>query len=146
VFWEVKSHDREIHEKAADFNGYCLRVIPLKESGGGSALDRENSFTVPVSAKDTAWYLGFPPAEGRYQVELCALRGAAEIPLTISWPFKMPRLLDAPKLKRSAVPADTNDLYQNPLVRLSGIHDFSIIRSADRRSRAIGSPEQMSGA
>jgi hypothetical protein len=151
VFWEVKGHDRERHEKAPDFAGYCLRVIPLTisagaasgghrraSSGKAAALDRDNSFTVPVGVNDTAWYLGFPPAEGRYIVELCALREETETALTVSRPFKMPRLLEPPArcLPDENLPEDIQEVYQNPLACLSGARDFAVIRSADRRSRS----------
>jgi hypothetical protein len=131
VFWEIKGHDREAYEKAADFGGYCLRVVPLQkaaaiaDTGGG-----ENPFTVGVGVNDSAWYLGFPPAGGRYRVELCAARGESLAPLTASRPFELPRLIEPPK-------AD-GEPYQNPLSCLSGIRDFSVIQSLDRRSRAKG--------
>ena len=31
VFWEIKAHDRSHYESSAGFDGYCLRVIPLRE-------------------------------------------------------------------------------------------------------------------
>ncbi|GHV95397.1 hypothetical protein AGMMS50293_17170 [Spirochaetia bacterium] len=132
VFWEIKGHDRELYEKAPDFEGYCLRVIPLE----GEA-ERADSFTVTVGVDDTAWYLGFPPAEGRYQVEFCALRGETETALTVSRPFKLPSLIEPPG-RKAGVPKDIQDMYHNPLVCLSGVQDFSVIRSADRQSRAKG--------
>jgi hypothetical protein len=117
VFWEIKNHDREAHEKAPDFGGYCLRVRNLADTD-------ENTFTVSVGLNDTAWYLGFPPAWGRYQVELCACRDAGDMVLTVSRPFTLPKLLDPPK-------AETRD----SLARLSGSKEFAVIRSADRLSR-----------
>jgi hypothetical protein len=139
VFWEIKGHDREIHEKAPDFGGYCLRVIPLAETGSGriSRAERENSFTVPVGAEDTAWYLGFPPAEGKYQVELCVLREDEELIISVSRPFKLPRLLEPPS-RKAPVPGDIQEVYHNPLACLSGAKDFPVIRSADRLSRVKG--------
>jgi hypothetical protein len=138
VFWEIKGHDREIHEKAPDFGGYCLRVIPLSETGAGlgraSRADRENSFTVPVGAEDTAWYLGFPPAEGQYQVELCVVRGDEEHIISVSRSFKLPRLLEPPS-RKAPVPGDIQEVYRNPLACLSGAKDFPVIRSADRLFR-----------
>ena len=29
LFWEVKGSDKEVFEKEADFEGYCLRVNPI---------------------------------------------------------------------------------------------------------------------
>ncbi|MDR1575382.1 MAG: DUF4912 domain-containing protein [Treponema sp.] len=138
VFWEVKGHDRELYEKAPDFGGYRLKVLPLSEDapspGRRSGTDWENSFTVPVGADDNAWYLGFPPAEGRYMVELCVLQGEKEMPLIFSRPFKMPRLLEMPS-RKSGLPGDIQDIYNNPLACLSGARDFAIIRNADRLAR-----------
>ena len=53
VYWEIKGHDREIHENAGDFNGYCLRVIPLNE-GESIPASKENSFTVSIGKEDSA--------------------------------------------------------------------------------------------
>jgi hypothetical protein len=162
VFWEVKGHDREIHEKAPNFEGYCLRVVPLRADGGswGRAFrpDRENSFTVPVGVNDAAWYLGFPSTEHQsdgaagkdapsadrwYQVALSARRGDEEILVTVSRPFKLPLL--APGRKNGAV-KDTQGLYQNPLIRLSGACDFSVTRSEEHRSRVKGNSNSGFGA
>ncbi|MDR0584614.1 MAG: DUF4912 domain-containing protein [Treponema sp.] len=141
VFWEVKEHDKELHEKTPDFGGYRLKVIPLTADDGrasrpkrASMTDRENFFTVPVGVDDAAWYLGFPPAEGRYMVELCALQGEKEIALIFSRPFKMPRLLE-PSSRKVGLPEDLQDIYRNPLACLSGARDFALIRNADRQSR-----------
>jgi hypothetical protein len=140
VFWEIKGYEKELHEKAPDFEGYCLRVIPLTADkpsplGRTYVMDRENSFTVPVGVNDTSWYLGFPPAEGRYMVELCVRRGEEEIVLIFSRPFKMPRLFESP-FRKTDLPRDTWNIYHNPLICLSGSRDFAVIRSADRQSRA----------
>jgi hypothetical protein len=129
VFWEIKGHDREIHEKAPDFEGYCLRVIPLENREGG-----DNSFTVTVGAEDSAWYLGFPPAEGSYQVELCAIRKGEKTPITSSRPFRLPMLIEEPGHK-AGLPKEIEAVYRNPLARLSGAENFSVIRSADRKSK-----------
>jgi hypothetical protein len=146
VFWEIKGHDKEIHEKAGDFGGYCLRVIPIN---GKTAAD-EDSFTVPVGLNDTAWYLGFPPMEGSYQVGLCAIHGDGKEVLTVSRPFKLPSLLESPARGIPSRPApgnspgagagtrDMQQVYRNPLACLSGAKDFLVIRSADRVSRVKG--------
>jgi hypothetical protein len=134
VFWEVKGHDKEIHEGAPDFGGYCLRVIPL---GGNQGQSREKPFTVFVGMNDRAWYLSFPPAEGRYQVELCVLRGDEEIVLAVSRPFMLPRLLSRPDVK-AGDDFLVAGVYRNPLARLSGAGDFPVIRNVDRLSRAMG--------
>jgi len=129
VFWEIKSHDRELHENAEDFNGYCLRVIPLNEGENIQKL-KENSFTVSIDKDDSARYLGFaehsPQAEGRYVIKLCVIRGESEIQIAVSQPFNMPRLIDSGNF----IKTDTN-----PFMRLSGAHEFSTINSTDRESR-----------
>jgi hypothetical protein len=121
VFWEIKGHDREIFEKSPDFDGYCLRVRPMGDEAG--------SFTIPVGADDAAWYLGFPPAEGRYRVELCVIWAQGETVLAVSRPFTLPKLLSPPNQ------GGTEEEYRNPLSLLSGAGDFHVIRSMDRRSR-----------
>jgi hypothetical protein len=138
VFWEVKGHDKEMHEEAPDFGGYCLRVIPLE---GKQGKKREKPFTVFVGTDDRAWYLGFPPAAGRYQVELCVLRGGAEIVLAVSRPFTLPRLLSRPDARTGDDSLALAGVYRNPLARLSGAGDFPVLRNVDRLSRAIGSAE-----
>jgi hypothetical protein len=129
VYWEIKGHDREIHENAGNFKGYCLRVIPLNE-GESIPKSKENSFTVSIGAEDSARYLGFaehsPQAAGRYIIKLGAIRGDAEWQIAVSQPFNLPRLIE-------------NDgicaLDKNPLVRLSGATDFVTTKSVDRQFR-----------
>ena len=132
VYWEVKVHDKEIHENAKDFKGYCLRVIPLNEGETipVSPISMENSFNVLIDASDSARYLGFAEqslqAAGRYIIKLGVIRGEQEIQLAVSQPFNLPRLIE-------------NDgicsLDQNPLIRLSGVQDFMTTKSTDRQSR-----------
>jgi hypothetical protein len=132
AFWEIKGHDREAHENANDFNGYCLRVIPLNE-GENIPRSRENSFTVAIGADDSARYLGFTEqpqqACGRYIVLLCAVRGETEVQLAASAPFDLPRLI-----KHETI----SGMDQDILVHLSGIQDISTIKSTDRQSRVKG--------
>ena len=129
VFWEVREHDREIHEKAPDFEGYCLRVVPVS---GERTEVKEDSFTVLVNGNDTARYLGFQQEveaspNRRYIVKLCAIQGALETPLAVSRLFTLPGLNQ-----------DNHDLHQNPCIRLSGAPDFSLIKTADRADRRSG--------
>jgi len=142
VFWEIKGHDREVHENAHDFNGYCLRVIPLNEGDTESAR-KENSFTVPIDVDDSARYLGFAEhssqASGHYIVKLIVTRGEPqprsksegstldqELLIASSPPFYLPRLIEDECLK---------DMSANPLVRLSGVQDLLITKSTDRKPR-----------
>jgi len=129
AFWEIKGHDREIHENAQDFNGYCLRVIPLDE-GETETARKENSFTVPVNKDDSARYLGFADHSsqdsGRYIVKLGVIRGDQELQIASSAPFYLPRLIEDECLR---------EMSANPLVRLSGVQDLLITKSTDRPPR-----------
>jgi hypothetical protein len=128
TFWEVKNHDKELYEKAADFEGYHLKVSPLAMPG---VPEQDNSFTVPVGISDTAWYLGFPPSGGRFKVELCVSLKNEAIVLATSHPFKLPKLFDAPNLGE----AESPPVYENPLLQLSGMEDFPVLRNGDRPPR-----------
>ncbi|HCC36132.1 MAG TPA: DUF4912 domain-containing protein [Treponema sp.] len=131
VLWELKSHDREVYEKAHDFDGYCLRMTPALSKGNSSG----ETFTVMVGVNDTAWYLGFPLAENWYKVELCVRRRGGELlPLIVSRPFRLPRLLE-PLNHDAKLPGDFRNICDNPLAVLSGANDFPVIRNADRHIR-----------
>jgi len=140
VFWEVKGHDREIHENAHDFNGYYLRVVPL-DKDGKEYQSKDFSFTVPVNPEDCARYLGFAgypfndeslnketPVQksGYYIIKLGVIRGDSELPITSSTPFFMPHLSDNENI---------TEMNRNTLIRLSGIQDLSITKNIDRQSR-----------
>ncbi|MCL2765822.1 MAG: DUF4912 domain-containing protein [Treponema sp.] len=138
AFWEIKGHDREIHENAADFKSYFLKIIPLDETSEtvkpeDGQKPGDNSFTVFVSADDSARYLGFAaPSHSEkcapvcYIIKLGVIRGNSELNLAASAPFYMPRLYENDTV---------NEMSRNPLVRLSGMQDLSIIKSTDRQSR-----------
>jgi hypothetical protein len=129
VFWEVKGQDREIHENAPDFNGYCLRLIPLDEMEK-EPNTRENSFTLSVSADDCARYVGLAEHtrqnSNSYVIKLGVIRGNSEFQIASSLPFYLPRLSE-----------DDNiiNLSTNPLISLSGVQDLSITKNTDRQSR-----------
>ncbi|MCL2440733.1 MAG: DUF4912 domain-containing protein [Treponema sp.] len=131
VFWEVKGQERETHENAADFNGYCLKVIPLDENGA-EINSEDNSFTVSVSPNDSARYLGFAEHHSHiktcsgYIIKLAALRGSSEMQITSSAPFFLPRLSENDFIA---------EMSAKPLLRLSGIQDLQIIKNSDRQSR-----------
>jgi len=128
VFWEIKAHDRNFYERAADFKGYCLRVIPLKEDN--LQPDEAASFMVTVDSGDSARYLGFPPEDGRYfKVELCSLNREGCTALAESHPFRLPRLI---KMRPDE---DIQAVYRNPLAVLSGVDRFSLVHSEDRLLR-----------
>jgi hypothetical protein len=130
VFWEVKEQDKELYEKARDFEGYYLRASP---AGMGGLVIRDPSFTVPVGPDDTAWYLAFPPEHrepgavggGWYQVELCVSGEARQTVLAVSRPFKLPALLPSADMAAA----------RSPLAGLSAIDELPVIRSGDRLFR-----------
>jgi hypothetical protein len=132
TFWEIKAHDKELYEKTPDFAGYHLKVSPVSVSG---AARREDSFIIPVGSGDTAWYIGFPPEGGRFKVDICVLRGEEEVVLASSHPFTLPRLFNPPNRRDSEELTHREAFYSNPLIRLSGVEDFQVLRNTDRRSR-----------
>ena len=122
VFWEIKASDKEQFEDAPDFNGYHLKVSPLKEG---------DNFTVPVKPSDTARYLGLTPVEAgktswtndrQYKVELCVSLGGNETVLAASNPVRLPGL---PEYRDGA----------EMLITLSGYDDFRILRKNERLHR-----------
>jgi hypothetical protein len=153
TFWEINTHDKALYEGSSDFGGYCLKVSPVEGSG------QQGAFTVSVGIGDSAWYLGFPPSGGSFRVDLCVLRGMAAPVLAASRPFRLPRLLNAAgngyfsngeaaqvaaqvaaqqAAQEGSGPADTaadTGACPNPLILLSGLEDFHILRNMDRLSR-----------
>jgi hypothetical protein len=129
AFWEVNAHDKELHEKAPDFGGYCLRVESDPFLDDSQAQGAENSsFTVQVGIGDSAWYLGFSPSGGTFKVELCAIHREESVVLAVSQPFRLPNLLEPLGNRYSKA-------SHNPLLRLSGIDEFRIIHNTSRSSR-----------
>ena len=157
VFWEIKAYDKNHHEDADGFDGYCLRVIPLKEGvlkegvlkegplkEGSLQPDRSASFIVAIDADDNGRYLGFPPDEERcYMIELCMQNHENYTVLAESRPFTLPCLIK-PEVD-TPVTAASNEfmqtVYRNPLARLSGVDGFSLVHSEDRRLRPRDSVE-----
>jgi len=141
VFWEIKQHERDIHENADNFNGYCLRIIKL-DKNGNEIKSGENSFTVPVNAEDCGRYLGFAgqtlneeisdntAAEnnksGFFKIKLSVIRGDSELQIAVSAPFNMPRLSENENIAL---------LSRSVLLRLSGVQDLSVIRNTDRQPK-----------
>ncbi|GHV34356.1 DUF4912 domain-containing protein [Spirochaetia bacterium] len=130
AFWEINAHDKEIYEQSPDFNGYCLRVLPVQGPDG--------PFTVQVGTGDSAWYLGFPPEGGNFKVELCVIRRNVPMVLAVSKLFRLPTLPDSMESGEPAV--------SSPLLRLSGIDDFKILRNTMRSSRLPRRSGARSGA
>jgi len=129
TFWEVKAYDREIYEKSPNFEGYYLKISPLHiEKTEKQEKKEEDFFTISIGTKDSSWYISFPPQEGNFKIELCALLDNEERIITTSRPFTMPELHKPPK-KRST---KDDKIYNNPLAVLSGVNDFKIIRNDER--------------
>lgn len=124
VFWEVKEHDKEMNEKAADFNGYFLRIVPLNEDNTPSKV-KEDSFTISISTDDNSRYIGFASFAGhssletnRFLIKLGAICGEQEFQIALSQPFRMPRLISNEEILK---------MKQQPLARLSGVEDLPVI-------------------
>ena len=133
VFWEIKTHDREACENAPNFENFCLKVIPMDDPTiQDTGVD--DSFVVPVDSHNSGLYLNFPPAEGSYRVEFCAVHKGNLSPLIVSHPFRLPKLLESPNQKPLLSP-EFQILYDNPLACLSGVREFPVIRSTDRLIR-----------
>jgi len=120
-FWEVRKADRDLYEGAADFGGYRLRVTTL----GGANNPAEDSFYIAVEPDDSAWYLCVPALTGTFRVDLCVVKGKREAVLASSQPFRVPAC-------RPVQPAADDTVL--PILLLSGLDDFRIIRSVDRTS------------
>jgi hypothetical protein len=116
AFWEIKRQDRESIENSPDFDGYFLKVLPLDDPKG--------SWTVNIEPNDTAWYMSIPVPNSSFCVTLCALFGDKENVLAASREFAMPKLFEPQKERLYA--------EKNPLLHLSGVEYFSVIRDRER--------------
>jgi len=129
TFWEVKESAKDIFKRSMENEGYCLRVIPLREDG---SPDMAGSFIVAVDMNDCGRYLGFPPDNGRrFKVELCMQIEDHIKVIAESRPFTLPGLID-PKMSNESIRA----VYGNSLAQMSGIDSFSLVRSEDRLLRS----------
>ncbi|WP_461247812.1 DUF4912 domain-containing protein, partial [Treponema sp. R6D11] len=128
AFWEIKKHDRELYENEDDFDGYCLRVIPLDKNGKEKAPN-DNHFTVSVGAQDSGRYLGIVEHSSQnsdcYVIQLCVNRGDIMLQIAVSQPFTLPKPYDNDIIA---------DMEKNPLIHLSGARDLSIIKNMDHQS------------
>ena len=127
VFWEIKAQDKERYEINPGFEGYALKALENKKSNEGSLEsckdgDFTESFTVPIEKEDNSRYLGFP-SSGMYRIALWVQ--GLNITLVLSNPFILPKFLNSP---------GNSNYLASPLIQLSGVSDFSILRSSDRVS------------
>ncbi|MDR1596750.1 MAG: DUF4912 domain-containing protein [Treponema sp.] len=141
AFWEINAHDREIHERSPDFGGYYLRAVSSPR-----IVNQDSFFIVQVGTGDSAWYLGFPPSGGSFKVELCVMRKDELAVLAVSKPFRLPKLLEPLENRDSAGAENSLGIKgtrapvsgsppDNPLLRLSGVDDYKILRDPLRSSR-----------
>jgi hypothetical protein len=134
VFWEINSHDKDHYERSPDFDGYQLKVCPLRASEapvstpGEFPVSGEEGFTVPVGIADTAWYLNIPPGKGWYRVEVCVAQNQTLVSVVSSAPFRVPYFEDP-----FSVSDRKSRMYA--LISLSGLEDSRILYNADRISR-----------
>jgi hypothetical protein len=117
AFWEIKEQDKETCEGVPGFGGYFLRVVPVDGEDG-------EPFTITVGERDSAWYVGIPVSGCCYKVELCAQQTESAAILATSREFRPPKLLKLQDLRRLA--------DENPLLCLSGVEDFRVIRNVER--------------
>jgi hypothetical protein len=127
AFWGIKSHDKEAYEKAGDFGGYFLKVIPLANDKSGPPPE-DDPFIIPVGTGDSSWYIAFPPSGGRFKAGFCLTRGGGEVLLALSLPFRIPVFFNLPE-------GEYEKNLKNPLLCLSGLDDFPVLRNTDRLSR-----------
>ena len=119
VFWEIKAQDRERFELDPHFEGYALKVLENKLENNING-DYTESFTVPVGREDNSWYINFPEP-GTFRIALW-LRGLNSS-LMLSRPFVLPRFIDSP---------GNEEYFTLPLIKLSNIPGFTVLRAADR--------------
>ena len=140
VFWEIKASDKEQFEGANDFDGYYLKVSPLKNDPDETQAGTDGVFTVPVKLNDTARYLGLTPAatgssfqsdDRWYKVEFCAGQKGIEKVIAVSNPVRLPGLTQFP----SGAEKPNCKLGGNKLIAMSGYEDFRIIRRNERLHR-----------
>jgi hypothetical protein len=128
VFWEIKPQDRERCEIDPRFEGYALNALENNKQGicpeECSDKDFKLAFTVPVGKEDNSWYLGIS-GSGVFRVSLW-VRGL-NTSLVVSRPFVLPKFLNSPG----------NEKYlTQPLIQLSGVSDYPVLRSAERASNS----------
>ena len=130
IFWEIKAQERDHLEKDSRFEGYALKALENKKYNDTFSKNHEDndfteSFTVPVGKEDNSWYLGFP-SPGMFRIVLWA--SGLDVKVTVSRPFILPKFLNSPENKK---------LFALPLIELSGVSNFSVLRSTDRVSQLV---------
>jgi hypothetical protein len=125
VYWEINSLDRKTYESSPEFKGYFLHLIPLPLQKGDAVTD---SFTISIGGLDNSWRIYLPPEINLFQINLCVNRKGRNEVIIASRQFRVPHVLD---------PADetVRNSPHYPMLRLSGIEEFEILRNVDKVSR-----------
>ena len=130
IFWEIKAQERERLEADPRFEGFALKALENKKYGDGlpencKDSDFAESFSVPVGKEDHSWYLGFTsPGMFRVALHACGL----DTTIIVSRPFVLPKFLNSPGNKK---------ILSSPLIELSGVSEFSVLRFTDRVSHCV---------
>jgi hypothetical protein len=125
VYWEINSLDRKAYESSPEFKGYFLNVIPMPLKPGYSVPD---SFTISVGNTDNSWRIYLSPDINIFQVNLCVNRRGHNEVIVSSKQISVPQAVD---------PSDKNirNNPKYPLLCLSGIEEFEILRNVDKVAR-----------
>jgi hypothetical protein len=125
VYWEINSLDRKAYESSPDFKGYVLYVAPLPSEGKQPIAE---PFTVSVGNHDNSWRIYLQPETASFQVKLCVNRGETKETIISSREIRVPHVLD---------PSDerVRNIPKYPVLSLSGIEEFEILRNVDRVTR-----------
>ncbi len=125
VFWEINSLDRKAYESSPFFKGYVLHVMPLPFQGVPPDVE---PFFISVGNTDNSWGIYLDPDIRLFQVRICADRGETKEMIISSHQILVPQALN---------PADeaVRNIPKYPMLNLSGIEEFEILRNVDRVAR-----------
>jgi hypothetical protein len=125
VYWEVNSLDKKIYESSTEFTEYFLHIVPLPLKAGESAAD---SFSISVGNTDNSWRIYLSPDIYSFQVRFCVNRRGLNEMIISSKEIHVPHVLDPSDEKVRNSP-------NYPLLSLSGIEEFDILRNIDKVAR-----------
>lgn len=125
VYWEIKSHDQESFELDPAFEGYFLNVVSLARKDSKMI---DEPFRISVDGADKSWRIYIQPHIALFRVDLCVKKGESEEIIISSKDIRVPGVFD---------PLDESlkELPEYPVLVLSGIEDFQVLRNVDRVSR-----------
>ncbi len=125
VYWEIKAHDKFTHESDPGFEGYFLNVIALPGKEKKPVID---PFTISVDISDTSWGIYIQPEITSFRVDLCVKTGETREVIISSREIRVPRIFDP-------LNETLKDVPEYPILSLSGIEEFEILRNVDRAIR-----------